>query len=140
MNRRPSTALTSLSYFPPIPCLVRDNIERDLGALEHRKRAVAQEARMRSSLELMREMLVAVLSARPRPNIANQPRTRMDSQVHYLPLTPGPFAILVLVFVGLIILIQLQILRYAYMRLGISSGAALFLLWPHWSVAISIFP
>jgi uncharacterized membrane protein len=73
-------------------------------------------------------MLVAVLSARLRPNIANQPRTRMDSQVHYLPLTPGPFAILVLVFVGLIILIQLQILRYAYMRLGISSGAALFLL------------
>jgi uncharacterized membrane protein len=52
----------------------------------------------------------------------------MHSQVHYLPLTPGLFAILVMAFVGLIILIQLRILRYAYMRLGISSGAAFLLL------------
>jgi uncharacterized membrane protein len=52
----------------------------------------------------------------------------MNSQVHYLPLTPGFFGLLVLVFAGLIILIQLRILRYAYMRLGIGPGAALLLL------------
>src|SRR6478735_3786949 len=52
----------------------------------------------------------------------------MDSQVHYLPLTPGFFSILVFLAVGLIILIQLRILRYAYMRLGVGPGAALALL------------
>ncbi len=49
----------------------------------------------------------------------------MGSQVHYLPLTPGLFSILVFLVVGLIILIQLRILRYAYMRLGVGPGAAL---------------
>lgn len=48
--------------------------------------------------------------------------------MHYLPITPGLFSILVILFAGLIILIQLRILRYAYMRLGIGPGAALFLL------------
>ena len=43
----------------------------------------------------------------------------MGSQVHYLPLTPGLFSILVFLVVGLVILIQLGILRYAYMRLGV---------------------
>jgi uncharacterized membrane protein len=52
----------------------------------------------------------------------------MDSHVHYLPMTPGLFSILVVLFVGLIILVQLRILRYAYMRLGLGPGAALFLL------------
>src|SRR3982751_3817971 len=52
----------------------------------------------------------------------------MDSQVHYLPLTPGLFSILVILFVGLIILVQLRILRYAYMRLGVGPGTALLLL------------
>src|SRR3979490_2466612 len=52
----------------------------------------------------------------------------MDSQVHYLPLTPGFFSILVFLFVGLIILIQLRIVRYAYMQLGVGPGAALVLL------------
>src|SRR5258708_28339938 len=52
----------------------------------------------------------------------------MDSQVHYLPLTPGFFSILVILFAGLIILIQLRILRYAYMRLRVGPGAALLLL------------
>ena len=52
----------------------------------------------------------------------------MSSQVHYLPLTPGLFSILVVLFAGLIILIQLRILRYAYMRLGVGPGAALLLL------------
>ncbi len=48
--------------------------------------------------------------------------------MHYLPLTPGLFSILVFLFVGLVILIQLRILRYAYMRLGVGPGAALLLL------------
>ena len=47
------------------------------------------------------------------------------SQVHYLPLAPPFFFILVGLFVALLVLIQLGVLRYAYMRLGISSGAAL---------------
>jgi uncharacterized membrane protein len=52
----------------------------------------------------------------------------MDSQVHYLPLTLGSFSILVFLAVALAILIQLRILRYAYMRLGVGPGAALLLL------------
>jgi uncharacterized membrane protein len=52
----------------------------------------------------------------------------MGSHVHYLPLTPGLFSILAILLVGLIILIQLRILRYAYMRLGVGPGAALLLL------------
>jgi uncharacterized membrane protein len=50
------------------------------------------------------------------------------SQVHYLPLAPPFFFILVGLFVILIVLIQVGMLRYAYARLGLSSGAALFLL------------
>jgi uncharacterized membrane protein len=50
------------------------------------------------------------------------------SQIHYLPLTPPFFFILVGLFVVLLVLIQLGVLRYAYMRLGISSGAAMLLL------------
>ena len=50
------------------------------------------------------------------------------SQYHYLPLTPEFFSILVGLFVVLLILIQLGALRFAYMRLGMSSGAALALL------------
>src|SRR3979409_901917 len=52
----------------------------------------------------------------------------MDSPVHYLPLTPVFFSILVFLVVALIILIQLRILRYAYMRLGVGPGAAMLLL------------
>jgi len=50
------------------------------------------------------------------------------SQYHYLPLTPGFFSILVGLFILLLVLVQLGVLRYAYMRLGMSSGAALLLL------------
>jgi len=50
------------------------------------------------------------------------------SPIHYLPLTPGFFAILVGLFLLLVAMIQVGILRYAYMRLGVSSGAALLLL------------
>src|SRR6201981_3861845 len=69
----------------------------------------------------------------------------MNSQVHYLPLTPGLFSILVLLFVGLIIVIQLRILRYAYMRLGIGPGAALLLLFgsligSYFNIPITVLP
>ena len=47
------------------------------------------------------------------------------SQYHYLPLTPGFFAILVGIF---IIVLILQSLRFAYTSLGIGSGTALVLL------------
>lgn len=47
------------------------------------------------------------------------------SQYHYLPLAPGFFAILIVIFVGVLIL---QSLRFAYTSLGISSGAAVLLL------------
>lgn len=52
----------------------------------------------------------------------------MQSQVQYLPITPALFAILVLAFVALVILIQLRILRYAYLKLGVGPGMAMLLL------------
>jgi uncharacterized membrane protein len=69
----------------------------------------------------------------------------MNSQVHYLPLTPGLFSILVVLLAGLIILIQLRILRYAYMRLGVGPGAALLLLLgsligSYFNVPITVLP
>jgi uncharacterized membrane protein len=69
----------------------------------------------------------------------------MDSQVHYLPLTPGFFSILLVLFAGLIILIQLRILRYAYMKLGVGPGAALFLLFgsllgSYFNLPIAVLP
>ena len=69
----------------------------------------------------------------------------MGSQVHYLPLTPGLFSILVLMVVGLIVLIQLRILRYAYMKLGVSPGAALGLLFgsligSYFNIPVTILP
>jgi uncharacterized membrane protein len=50
------------------------------------------------------------------------------SQLHYLPLSPLFFAILVGIFFILLALVQLGLLRYAYMRLGVSSSAAFLLL------------
>src|SRR3977135_1221391 len=75
----------------------------------------------------------------------NQALRTMDSQVHYLPLTPGFFSILVLLFAGLIILIQLRILRYAYMRLGVGPGAALLLLFgsligSYFNIPVTVLP
>jgi uncharacterized membrane protein len=64
----------------------------------------------------------------PRGVFEPESETMGSSQMHYLPLTPGLFSILVLLFAGLIILVQLRILRYAYMRLGVGPGAALLLL------------
>jgi uncharacterized membrane protein len=69
----------------------------------------------------------------------------MDSQIHYLPLTPGLFSVLVFLVVGLIILIQLRILRYAYMRLGVGPGVALVLLFgsligSYFNIPITVLP
>jgi uncharacterized membrane protein len=50
------------------------------------------------------------------------------NHLQYLPLSPSFFSILAALFFVLLVLIQLGILRYAYMRLGISSGAAALLL------------
>lgn len=48
--------------------------------------------------------------------------------LHYLPLSPAFFSLLAGLFLVLVVLVQLGILSYAYMRLGVSSGAALLLL------------
>jgi len=69
----------------------------------------------------------------------------MNSQVHYLPMTPGLFSILVILFAGLIILIQLRILRYAYMRLGVGPGTALLLLFgsligSYFNIPVAVLP
>jgi uncharacterized membrane protein len=50
------------------------------------------------------------------------------SQLHYLPLAPPFFLILVGLFLVLVIVLQVGLLRYAYMRLGVSSRTALLLL------------
>jgi uncharacterized membrane protein len=50
------------------------------------------------------------------------------SQLHYWPLPPAFLAILVGALLVLLVLIQLGILRYAYMRIGVSSRVALLLL------------
>jgi len=48
--------------------------------------------------------------------------------LHYLPVSPTFFSILAMLFVALLVFIQLEILRYAYLRLGVGSGTALLLL------------
>lgn len=69
----------------------------------------------------------------------------MDSQMHYLPLTPGLFAVLVFMFGVLIILIQFRILRYAYMKLGVGPGTAMLLLFgsligSYFNIPITVLP
>jgi uncharacterized membrane protein len=51
-----------------------------------------------------------------------------SSQLHYLPLSPAFFSIFAGVLLALFVLIQVGVLRYAYMRLGVGPGAALLLL------------
>lgn len=46
----------------------------------------------------------------------------------YLPIAPQLYALLAGALVVLLILVQIRVLRYAYMQLGVSSGAAFFLL------------
>ena len=69
----------------------------------------------------------------------------MGSQIHYLPLTPALFSVLVVLFIGLIILIQLRVLRYAYMKLGVGPGTALLLLFgsligSYFNIPITVLP
>src|SRR3954464_2666819 len=49
-------------------------------------------------------------------------------QMHYLPLSPAVFSLLVGLLILLIVLIQVGALRYAYLRLGVSSRVAVLLL------------
>jgi uncharacterized membrane protein len=49
-------------------------------------------------------------------------------QMQYFPLAWPFFALLVGIFLLIVVLIQINVLRYVYTRLGISSGAALLLL------------
>jgi uncharacterized membrane protein len=51
-----------------------------------------------------------------------------SSQLNYVPLAWPFFSFLVGLFLILVVLIQVHALRFAYMRLGVSSGAALLLL------------
>jgi uncharacterized membrane protein len=65
--------------------------------------------------------------------------------MHYLPLPPGLFSVLVILVVGLVILIQLRILRYAYMRLGVGPGVALLLLFgsllgSYFNIPVTVLP
>jgi uncharacterized membrane protein len=48
--------------------------------------------------------------------------------MHYLPLTPPFFSLLVAIFILVLVLVQLGVLRYAYLRIGLSPGAAMLLL------------
>lgn len=69
----------------------------------------------------------------------------MGSEVHYLPLTPGLFSVLVVLLVGLVILIELRILGYAYMQLGVGPGVALLLLFgslvgSYFNIPITLLP
>src|ERR1700746_227024 len=50
------------------------------------------------------------------------------SQLHYLPLTVPFFLILLGVLLLVVALIEIGVLRYTYMRLGLSSRTAMFLL------------
>jgi len=50
------------------------------------------------------------------------------SHLHYLPLSLPFFSILVGIFLGLVALIEVRVLRYAYMRIGVGPRTALFLL------------
>jgi uncharacterized membrane protein len=60
-------------------------------------------------------------------------------------MTPGLFSILVILVAGLVVLIQLGILRYAYMRLGVGPGVALLLLFgsligSYFNIPVTILP
>jgi len=50
------------------------------------------------------------------------------SDYYYLPLTPGFFSILVVLFLALLVMLAFGLLRSAYLRLGLSPAAALLLL------------
>jgi uncharacterized membrane protein len=61
-------------------------------------------------------------------HLASREATMRLSQFHYLPLAPAFFSLLVGALVVLVLLVQLGVLRYAYLRIGLSPGAAVLLL------------
>ena len=46
-----------------------------------------------------------------------------SGEMNYLPLAPAFFLILIGIFIIAVVVIELRLLRYAYMRTGISSRA-----------------
>ncbi len=48
--------------------------------------------------------------------------------MHYLPFSPTSFSILVLILLAIVALIEVGLLRYAYLRLGVSPRTAMVLL------------
>jgi len=68
------------------------------------------------------------------------------SQLHYLPLAPGFFSILVgLFFVLFVVLLVFRALRKAYLRLGVSPAAAIWLLFgsligSYFNIPIAVLP
>ena len=50
------------------------------------------------------------------------------SQLHYLPLAPAFFSVLVVALFVVVVLIQIGVLHYAYRRVGLSAGAVLLVL------------
>ena len=51
-----------------------------------------------------------------------------SSQLHYIPLALPFFLVLAGLLLFLVVLIQIHVLQYAYAKLGLSSGAALLVL------------
>jgi uncharacterized membrane protein len=67
------------------------------------------------------------------------------NHLHYLPLSLPFFSILVGIFAGLVLLIEVGILRYAYLRIGIGPRAALVLLFgslfgSYFNIAVAQLP
>jgi uncharacterized membrane protein len=68
------------------------------------------------------------------------------SQLHYLPLAPGFFSILVGLFIALfVVLLVLRALRNAYLSLGVSPAAAMWLLFgsligSYFNIPIAVLP
>src|SRR5258707_482512 len=76
-------------------------------------------------------IIYVLATARGRSDAARHTRGEAPmhlSQLHYLPLTPPFFSLLVGIFIVLVVLVQLGVLRYAYMRIGLSRSAAVLLL------------
>ena len=67
------------------------------------------------------------------------------NQFQYMPLTGPSFMVLVAAFALVVVLIQLGVLRYAYLQLGVSSGVALLLLFSslvgsYFNIPLAQFP
>jgi uncharacterized membrane protein len=68
------------------------------------------------------------------------------AQFHYLPLTPGFFSILVVIFlVVLVVVVLLRVLRRAYLSLGVSWSTAMFLLFgsligSYFNIPVAVLP